>query len=383
MPSVMMPSGSSVERTMECPASLQLPHTYNTSEAAERGTAIHAYLEQIVSGKTTDEALAVVPEKYRNDCADVNLDKFWGIQYRDLKAEVSMAVNVHTGVARVLGSNRNYATVTPDEFYGTADYIGRTQDGILVVGDFKTGLANVSHPRSNWQLKTLAYILSQLHGENEVEVAIVKTEGEGQLLSHRFDSLDLAVIAEDLRILHGKLQKPQAPKEGKWCDWCPAYKSCPAKVTMLRELAAAPNVTADKIVDELKSGDAKQAYRRYRTIKTALQKVEAELRMLTEREPIDLGDGFFYGPVKQTREEIDGKVAFEAVMGLYGADVAKAAVGFTTSKTAIEKAIAPHCPKGSKAGAVRALVDTIAANGGVTVSQRSVTKEYKDGHDEE
>ncbi len=377
----LMPSGSAVERVMSCQASHQLPQVHSASEAAAKGTAIHAYLEKLVKGESHEAALQVVPEQYRDACLDVDMAPFWAQQYRDLQAEVSMAVNVLDGTARVLGGNRAYATVKPEEFYGTADYIGRTQDGVLVVGDFKTGVANVTHPRNNWQLKTLAYILTQLHGESAVEVAIVKTEGETRLLIHRFDALDLAVIGEDLLILHRKLQQPATPSEGKHCDWCPAFKHCPAKVALLRELAAAPVLTAEALAGELKSGDAKQAYRRYRAIKTALQKVEAELRMLVDREPIDLGDGFFYGPTKQAREEIDGKVAFETVMGLYGPDAAKAAVGFTTSKTAIEKAIAPHCAKGTKAGAVRAIIDTVAQNGGIEVSEKVIVKEYKHGEE--
>lgn len=381
MASPLMPSGSAVERTMECPASHQLPQVHGTSEAAQRGTAIHAYLEQLVKGQSHEKALEVVPEQYRDDCLEVDMAPFWAQQYRDLQAEVSMAVNIHSGLARVVGSNRNYSTVTPEEFYGTADYIGRTVDGVLVVGDFKTGQANVSHPRNNWQLKTLAYILAQLHGENAVEAVIVKTDGETRLLIHRFDAMDLALIAEDLRILHAKLQKPQAPREGKHCDWCPAYKQCPAKVALLRELAAAPVLTAEALAGELKNGDAKAAYRRFRTIKTALQKVEAELRMLAEQSPIDLGDGWFYGQVKQSREELDGKVAFEAVMGLYGPEAAKEAVSFATSKTAIEKAIAPHCAKGTKAGAVRAIIDTVASNGGVTITEKSILKEYRHGEE--
>lgn len=381
MASPLMPSGSAVERTMECPASHQLPQNHGTSEAAERGTAIHAYLEKLVEGQPHEAALEVVPEKYRDDCLEVDMAPFWAQQYRELKAEVSMAVNVHTGFARVVGKSRNYASITPDEFYGTADYIGRTQDNVLVVGDFKTGVANVTHPRNNWQLKTLAYILSQLHAETTVEVVIVKTEGGTRLLIHRFDAMDLALIAEDLRILHGKLQQPQSPKEGKHCDWCPAYKQCPAKVSLLRELAAAPVLTMEKLAGELKAGDAKAAYRRFRTIKTAMQKVEAELRMLAEKEPIDLGDGWFYGQTRQAKEELDGKVTFEAVMGLYGAEAAKAAVGFTTSKTAIERAIAPHCEKGSKAGAVRAVIDTVASNGGVTLTEKVILKEYRHGEE--
>lgn len=377
-----MPSGSAVERVMACQASHQLPQIHSTSEAAAKGTAIHSYLEGLLKGESHEDAVMRAPEQYRDACLDVDMAPFWAQQYSDIKSEVAMAVNVHTGVARILGGNRDYRTVTPDEFYATADYTARTQDGCLVVGDFKTGTANhVAHPRNNWQLKTLGYILAQLHGEKQVEVAIVKTDGQTRILVHRFDELDLAVIAEDLRILHSKLQQPATPIEGKHCDYCPAFKSCPAKVALLRELAAAPVLTAEALAGELKAGDAKAAYRRFRAIKTALQKAEAELRMLVERDPIDLGDGFFYGPTKSTKEELDGKVTFEALVGLYGPEVAKEAVGFTTSKSAIEKAIAPHCPKGTKAGAVRAVIDTVANNGGVAVSEKVIVKEYRHGEE--
>ena len=45
----LMPSASSIQRVMECPSSHVLPQIKSSSEAAERGTAIHAFLEQIVS----------------------------------------------------------------------------------------------------------------------------------------------------------------------------------------------------------------------------------------------------------------------------------------------------------------------------------------------
>jgi len=378
MSSPIMPSASSVQRVMECAASAQLPQVQSTSDAAARGSAIHAYLEQLVKGQPHEVALEVVPEQYRDDCLNIDLAPFWAQQYSRLEAEVSLAVNVNNGQARILGSNRAYEKVTPEEFYGTADYIGRTQDNVIVVGDFKTGLANVAHPRDNWQLKVLAYALSQLHGEDTVEVAIVKTEGETRLLIHRFNALDLAVVASELKSLHAKLQKPVSVyREGKHCDYCPSFKFCPAKVSMLRELAAAPNIKADELVDCLKAGEPKLAYRRYKAIKAALQKVEAELRMLSEKEPIDLGDGFFYGPTKQTREDIDGKVAYEALAASYGDEVAKKAVEFATSKTAIDRAIAPVCAKGTRAGSVRAILDTVASKGGITFSDKFVTKEYR------
>ena len=380
--SPIMPSASEIQRVMECAASAQLPKVQSTSDAAARGSAIHAYLERLVKGEPEDIAVQSVPEQYRLACLDIDMTPFWAQQYSQLQSEVSIAVNVNTTLARVLGSNRAYSSVTPEEFYGTADYIGRTQDGILVVGDFKTGVANVAHPRDNWQLKTLAFALSQLHGEGEVEVAIVKTEGETRILVHRFNAMDLAVIGSELKSLHSRLQTvANSYREGKHCDYCPAYKFCPAKITLLRELAAAPVVSSEQLAGELKGEDAKKAYRRYKAIKAALQKVEAELRMLTDREPIDLGDGFFYGPTKQTREELDGKTVFETLTGLYGADVAKSAVEFATSKTAIDRAIAPHCEKGTRAKAVRSVIDTVANNGGVTITEKVITKEYR--NDEE
>ena len=55
------PSASSLHRGLACPAYMVLPHVVEPSgKAADRGTAIHAYIEAVLGGVSEEGALAVV-----------------------------------------------------------------------------------------------------------------------------------------------------------------------------------------------------------------------------------------------------------------------------------------------------------------------------------
>lgn len=69
------PTGSSLERARDCPASHALPQIRESGKAAERGTEIHDYLRAVLMHPDArDELLAQVPAEYRAVCTQIDVD---------------------------------------------------------------------------------------------------------------------------------------------------------------------------------------------------------------------------------------------------------------------------------------------------------------------
>lgn len=245
-------TGSGLERAMECRASNVLDRVWaESSTYAERGTAIHSYLQRISDGATPDESLALVDDDHRDACEGLDLD---GLQLDQLSAEVTFVIHLVTGQARILGQGleRDYAGVGPDEVPLTIDLAGADLTARRgKVADHKSGWSRRTRASDNWQIKGAAYALGAVYDLDEVD---------GELITHRdgrpprrdravFDAADLLVARADLRELHTRTVADRAaraagkhiePTEGSWCRYCPCAWSCPAKIGTLR-LALAPS----------------------------------------------------------------------------------------------------------------------------------------------
>lgn len=68
-----LPSASALDRAIACPASVAMgPQINSSSTAADRGTAIHLYLEQCALGIANP--LAGVPSEYHEVCLAIDVD---------------------------------------------------------------------------------------------------------------------------------------------------------------------------------------------------------------------------------------------------------------------------------------------------------------------
>jgi len=300
-----MLSASLLPRLHRCRAVATLPQYPTENEDARRGTALHLYCSS-----------GVITEGYEEECANIQLDT---LPKGD--CELAMAWDSVSGECRELGQglNRKY-DVRPTEVPGTFDIVGPTW-----VADLKMGFKPVDPAAANWQLLLGALCLSRIHDLREVEVKILKLQEDG---SFWVDSAIVDTFA--LASFEAELKKSMAggpPVPGDWCQHCPSYSACPAKISLIRELALNPPA-----VVHIDSENAALVYARLQLIKQAAGAVEASLKAFAAEGTIPLGDGRYYGQVETIKEDIDA----EKASGLLG--VVPGAFRFTTSKTAITKA---------------------------------------------
>ncbi len=366
-----MPSGSSLERAMNCYASVVLPKVKDINEAADRGTALHEYL-RVAKGGDREGALASCPEEYRAEAEAIDLSRL--PVCAEEHAEIALAYDIATGKARVAGYNlgRNYGPLAPTEIPLSLDWVG-VQDRKAIVLDYKTGAA-VTSAKRNWQLKLGALAIANAmsgYGLQTVVVAAVYTRsGRPQFDYAEFNSFDLDGFAEDLRGAYAEWKNEGSNAAngdfryttGPHCKFCPSASYCVATNSLIRAMANKPGEVADEIISTLEKGDPRAAYKNLSAAKAALKAVEAKIDAYAKNTPIELGDGVVYGEkTGGGREEIDGAVAYDTLTAEYGQHIADEAVERSATKTSIKNAL-----KGiTSATSERDVFDAIRKAGGI------------------
>jgi hypothetical protein len=107
---------------------------------------------------------------------------------------------------------------------------------------------------------------------------------------------------------------------------------------------------------------ARTAYETYTKLRMFLDGIEEQLKEYARKCPIDLGDGYVYGPAPG-RRDLDGVVVHAVLTELKGADFAARATEPTTSQRLISDAIRQENPRGIKRE-LNALLDEITKRGG-------------------
>jgi hypothetical protein len=359
-------SASGLERDSHCPANRALPQVQTSNPDAQRGSAIHSYLEHLGGGATVEAALASVPEEHRQVCQDVELDGL-PLDPSEYRQEVAFAYDLETGVARELGAGlqRDYRMRTPTEIVGTADVIHRDA---VEVWDFKSESFDSRRPppAKNPQLLFLALAAARLRGADGAQVGLIHLRADGTHWEEiaELDAFDLDLFEDTLRGIRRRVLDAAAVVErgmtpsvhqGPWCRYCPATPHCPAILGLLRAAAGQPEEilalrssgmpeTAESIHAALRNGSPEQwraAYERMRIFESALKVAKGALWLLAGEQPFEVGDGQIYGPVRSDRKVIDARKARAVLVGLHGPEVAEAACEFETSAAAITRALRP------------------------------------------
>lgn len=389
---------SALPRVSRCPASAALPQARAESADASRGTAVHRYLERVAQvGR--EEALDEVPEDVRPLCEAIDLEQL-PVDPSAFAAEVAMALDYDTGEAREIGRgrNRNYGPLGPTEVAGTADVVALLGDDAVYVGDYKVGWGHSRHtpPASrNLQLRALALAMAQLHGRGRAVVELIHVLDDGEVWCDRaeLDAFDLDLVGVELqdtadrvdqaREQVGQGQVPEVSM-GPWCRYCPAFASCPGQTALLRAVAESPSQEADELLALLTPQQAARAYERLQQVKEALKRVEAAIHAYAREEPIPLGDGMVFGPVEASRDAVDGPVARQVLVRLYGQEVADAAVEYEASKASIDRGLrrlVEHFKQRGERVTLKALKEealkAIRAAGGITTTTRVTVREHR------
>lgn len=402
-------TGSKLHRIWKCPTSALLAQDTNDDreEASEparnRGKDIHAYLQKVklVGAK---QALAEAPE-----------DLWPMLEALDLKTlpvhlatEVAYAYNWRTGVARELGRNlghREYQNLpnppTEDEIPCTLDTVGsedRTAGVRGYYGEYKTGRVPVPDPDKNGQiLLGVSCIKSTLGCADAVgDLIVIHENGTHHSVRRVLDDWDLGAFQEDLGTklstlsdqleIYDHVDAQALPvHEGPWCDYCPAFNHCPAKVALVRaipealyELGVRREETFDGdvlVVDgtAITVSNAARAWMAIEQIEDLLGKMKGQICGLAGREEIPLPDGRVIGMDETDRRKVDGKIAAVVLERLYDRAAALEAIKVETSLAAIGKVVAARRKQGDKLntknkdGILDKAIAAIESAGGITV----------------
>jgi hypothetical protein len=358
-------TGSGLERVAVCAAAGVLPRVESSSDYAERGHAIHAFLEA-VNRVGREAALEAVPEDLRSACEALDVAKLPTDPAR-YAAEVAFAFNPETGKARELGRGigRRY-DVNEGEIAGTADVIALLEDDGVFVADFKSGWSRRTAAKDSLQLRFYALAAARAYGRSRAVVQVIRVFEDGATWTDEaaLDAFDLddfalelgalAVMIEGHRALYAAGQEPPMV-EGSHCTWCPAYVRCPAKTALLR--AAALEAPAP---GEITPDVAARAYSRLKLYKAAVEKAEEILKTYARTHPIPLEGGMVYAVRYDNTKTLDGKVAASALEALLG-EAAGEAVEVEVSQAGIKRAIDAYLAAHPGAGTKKALLEQALA----------------------
>lgn len=377
-----MPSASVLSRALACPASLVLPQGVQyVSDAAQRGTEIHAYLANQLDSTQAVLPLTASTEEY---VARLSINEV--MAGRTLyAAEVTYIYNPTTNFVAEWrqGTGAPNYRQSQEIIGGTADAILQEPDGTCVILDWKTGVS-VEHPRDNKQLLFFAMCLHiqqpdipAFAGEiafvdavsakiqiARAEYTITQIEAFQRALK---ESISQAVVIEE-QLLKGQAVLP-ALKTGAHCKYCPAFKLCPAQSHLASALAAGQFgrlVPTRGAVAFMTPTEAGAAWQRLRELRQLLAQAEIELRAYAEDTPIELPNGGSIRIITSEKESLDLEIAREVLMEKGGPALWAASVTEKISKAGIKRGL-KTC--GFKPKAMGDFLEIMADRGGVLVTQ--------------
>lgn len=299
---------SQLDRLAICPAgaSMRQVRQHRPEEEAARGTAWHAFLEDVALVGREAALQRHAGSDWFAEFEAANLDELPQVQAAGL-AELPMALHPESETARALGrGGRREYDIAPGEVPGTPDWFAPLGDGSALVLDLKTGWGPLSHPADSLQLLGYALGAASILGVDEVTVGFLRGPdgaGEFRLTTERLDSFALASGWERLRTLLRRvadgLLSPLVL--GQHCRYCPAALVCPAQASLLRELAQ-----GELHVDPEKPA---LAYELVKTAEQTVKRARERLDDLARQMPIQLQDGRTYGELLVEREHFDAAKA--------------------------------------------------------------------------
>jgi len=412
-------TGSRVHRVWKCPASAALRQFSDDSPAAEpapargRGKAIHAFLQRVGTVERAqllaDAAPELVPLLEALDLENLPVG---------LATEVSYAWNWRERTARWLGVDfrydrrvawitttrrsrhpstgipRSHARWTWSEPpacaappVGRRGYVG----GRGYVGDYKSGHSKYPAPDMFGQTLLGAACVAPVYGCDDVVVELISIHDNGghhtvrrivntweldDFAAELYEAMERATTAQFEGWPNPWEEEPQ-PKEGTWCEYCPAYRGCPAKLALVRALPAelallgvAPERGLILDPTALTVSNAAGAWMAIERIEEVLGEAKAELCRLAWHETIPLADGRVLGRLETSKRAVNGKLAAELLERRYGVAERHLRAKVSVTLEALRQAAAAHLQKGEKletksgTGVYDRMLDELERDGG-------------------
>jgi RecB family exonuclease len=340
---------SQAPRLELCPPSGFLPvsRQVDADEARDFGTALHAFLRD-VSLLGREAALEHAPEEHRRALEAVDESKLPASRPDQYAVEVSFAWDPTTDAGRELARGtdaRDYSTVKPHQWAGTADVLGLTDEEVIV-WDYKSGWRALEAPGDHLQLLGYAVAAARAYGKDAAWVGFIRYPkgGEPYFVSERLDLLQLDMAAERLKLAaEAVAARRYELAEGQHCQYCPSFSHCPAKAVLLGSLVKAtaaidprsPELapSTDLFPMPLTEANFPEVLRRYELATDLLERVKSQLEHFAGNRAIHLGGDEFWGKVPRPHETIDPVKGAEALSKVFGEEVARNAVEHKTTLT--------------------------------------------------
>lgn len=402
-------TGSKVHRVWKCQASAVLPQLETDDSrfepARNKGKAIHAFLETVKTlGRSG--ALAAAPEDLLPLLEALDLEDL----PVGLACEVAFAWNWRDHTARELGRSPNL----PRRVDGGVDYdamgvnwgceIPGTYDVVGVqgefgeaqtrgyLGDYKSG--HSKHPAPDMFGQTLlgALCVRAVYGCDAVVVELIHIHDNGGHYKARrtVNEWDLDIFAREIENAMSPYATP-TPREGPHCDYCPAFKACPAKIGLVRsipekllELGIRPGSVVDEAGVEqnalvltpgmLTIRNAAAAWMTLELIADVVNRAKDEVIGIAAMEEIPLPDGRVIGRLVTEKRSVDGRIAAEVLESRYGRETRDEFVEPHVTMTSLRqaavknKAASEKIATKNKTGAFDKLLLAIEQKGGVQVN---------------
>lgn len=396
-----------------------LPQTFDerrderTEPARNKGHIVHKFLER-VKAIGRDVALAEVPEEHRILCAVLDVDRM----PTHLSTEVAMAYNWRTRESRELGRNlghRDYHLLfdppTEDEIPCTIDVMGWAEITVTgklrrrgFVSDYKTGHTTYPRPGAYGQTMLGALCLLGVMPELDdvtVELIHIHSDGDHHSVRDTVTLWDLEMFEtelgdrmESLPDLE-RLSAAELPYfEGHHCDYCDSYKSCEAKISLVRELPTGlmkigmvPPGETGKL--EMAPGavtvrSAAFVFEQCERFEALIGRLKAEVCAMAYHEPITLSDGRIIERHTDTRRSVDGRIAAAVLEQEYGREEAMKTVEIKASIDALRRLVTSKIDINAKprqvitsqkgTGLLDLLLDKIAKRGGLKTTTSEVCR---------
>jgi len=311
-----LPSASALDRAFKCVGSCVLPAVYEpTSEAAERGIALHTFVETARrDGREAALAMMSGDEETLREAKAIDLSAI----PEGAESEVAFGYDIETDTAirYELTGGRRYPL--DGRLHGTADYVGREGDKVVVI-DLKTGRPAIS-AFDSWQLRFLALAAARWSGLRRARASLFVLDAEGGWRQDwvTWDEFDLAGFADELGSLVRKIHATTEPTlvVGSHCKYCPAYLRCPAQMAIVRAL----NGDFVDRIELMTPAEQGQAYTNMKLCEDLIERAKDTFRNLAARAEIPLPDGRVLRQVTMNRSSA-GKGAAEYIAKSAGVDV--------------------------------------------------------------
>lgn len=350
-PSKSRITASALDRLMTCEAAAVLDAVERSSAAGERGTAAHVYLCARHGGMSKADALAKVPEEWRDWVASIDVESIPGLGTNTAKAEMAFAYDVVAEESEFVGLDigRAYPERPGAIIYGSVDFVVQWGDTPLEVTDYKSG--REVPPPTSWQMKGLALFAARAYGVSAVTATIAQIHEDGTITreSATYDALALDIIAGELAELYARVMvawearqaglTPKTTPSDEACRWCACRSNCPEYTTATVAIVPAMrNALSLADIDTAPDDVLAEHYDRVQRAKALVAEHEAAIEARAAAKPLQLanGDMLTLAP-GEARDKIDDAIAAAVLTQRYGADAALAAASY--SKAGLKRAL--------------------------------------------